>query len=177
MIGALRDTLARRAARRAVRERTRGTLRSEPSRRRALVVLPPTREAAEATWGLLESLGLEAPRIVPVALGAVAYVPDRYAGRILVVEPTGALRLPSAAMRRAAWEPAPDVAINLHDPLDAAAALLVGGSPAPIRVGYADRRAEPFYDLLVGAPGGADPGPEAVVRTLAQLQPPLFGPA
>ena len=177
MIRAVRDVLARRAARRAVRDRDRRELRSDAARRVVLVVLPSTRDAAEAAWGALESLGLDPDRIVPVALEAVAYVPDRYAGRILIVEPSRALSLPSAAARDAAWAPAPDVAINLLSPLDPAAALLVGGSPAAIRVGYADKRAEPFYDLLVGAPGSEAPGPAAVARALSQVQPPLFGPA
>lgn len=177
MIGGLRDRLGRRAARRAVRERQRRGLGPDPQRRSALVVLPSTRDEVEAAWRALESLGLGPERIVPVALAAVAYVPDRYAGRILIVEPSRGLQLPSAAAREAAWSPGPDVAINLLSPLHAAAALLVGGSPAAIRVGYADRRAEPFYDLLVGAPGDAEPGPEAVARALSQVQPSLFGPA
>lgn len=151
-------------------------MRPDASQRMALVVLPETREDAEAAWSALESLGLGPERIVPVALDAVAYVPDRYAGRILIAPRAGLLRLPAPDSRATAWAAPPDVAINLLDPRDPAGALLVGGSPAALRVGYADRRAESFYDLLVGAPGESSPDPGTVARALAQLRPPLFGP-
>ena len=142
-----------------------------------MVVLPEGLDDTKASWDALDSVGLDPERVVAVAVHGVPYVPDRYASRILSAAPSGLLRLPSAADRAAAWDAGPDVAINLLPPRDPSGALLVGASPAAIRVGYADRRAEPFYDLLIGAPGEARPGPAAVARMLLQVDPTLFRPS
>lgn len=174
MIDAVRNALALRAARRALRGRQAEPMGDRPEQRRALVVLPETREATETTWTMLDALGLDPERVLPVAVGTVSYVPDRYAGRILVAVPRGLLRLPSESHRAAAWGERSTVAINLLAPRDPIGALIVGASPAALRVGFADRKAEPFYDLLVGSPDGSAPGPDTIARTLDLIYPTLF---
>lgn len=174
MIDSIRRALALRSALRAVRARQPAGMRPAPGMRTALVVLPEGREATEAAWAALGALGLEPDRVRPVATGAVSYVPDRYAGRILVTTPRGVLRLPPVPDREACWDGTPDVAINLLPAAHPAGALLVGASPAALRVGFSDRKAEPFYDMLVGAAPGAEPGPETVARMIETIHPSLF---
>ncbi|WP_420457417.1 hypothetical protein [Rubrivirga sp.] len=171
MIEAIRQALARRAVRSALAAR-----RSRPlpplSDRRVLVVLPDGAAGQRATWALLETLAVPPARVRPVLLAPLAAdPPTAFADglRLLADDDRDRLGLPSAAVRAAIWSPPPDVALNLADPDDLGAALLVGASPAAVRVGrhHADR--EPFYDLMVQGEPDAASAARAVGRLLDRL--------
>ncbi len=171
----VRERLALAQAARAVRRRTARVWRGPLQARRLLVVLPDGEAALHAAWTVVRETGVAPERVVPVALvGPVAYIPDGYVGRVRLLGPGDRNRLgvPRRAIAQAIWVEEPDVAIDLSTRFNAAAAFLVGASPAALRVGFYNARAEPFYDLLVapGAEGGAD----AVGRYLSALDPPAL---
>lgn len=176
MIERARQALARRVARAALaarRPRPLPALRD----RRVLLVLPDDEPGQRAAWRLLDSLDVPRDRIRPVLLGEhVAYVPDAYAGAIRVIGPADRdwRRLPRAAVRAEIWAHEPDVALSLAEPDDLGAALLVGASPAAVRVGRHRADREAFYDLMVGGEPDAAGATEALGRLLRQLDPPVL---
>lgn len=170
MFDAFRTRLAWSAALRAIRRRTPRPL-APLAERRLLVVLPP--DADRAVWNVLKQIDLPGRQLHLVALGMTS-PPDQFAGAVVVLDDRArdwrGLPVREAAK---AWAAAPDVALNLAVPSDPAAMLVVGASPAAIRVGGHDERSETAYDLLTAGPAGVAPDPAALLRVLAQIEPPV----
>ena len=176
MIARARDALAQRAARTALAARRPSPL-SPLGERRLLAVVPGDRETLAAVQDLLDGLALRPDRVDLVHFGEhVADAPDALLGRIREFGPDALdwRRLPTAAVRRQVWEPAPDVALSLVEPGDLAAALLVGASPAAVRIGRHDDDREAFFDLLIGGETDAASAAKALGRLLRQLDPPVL---
>ncbi|WP_412067578.1 hypothetical protein [Rubrivirga sp. IMCC43871] len=176
MIGRLRAALAARAARTAIVARRPAPPRRVPERR-LLLVLPPDDAGQAAAWALVERLGLAPARVTAVVAGDhIGPAPFAFTGRIVALD-ADALdwrRIPTRAVLDAAWADAPDVAVDLAAPDDLAAALLVGASPAAVRIGRHRLDREPFFDLMIGATPDAASAAEALGRLLRQLDPPVL---
>lgn len=175
MLDALRESRAVSAARRAARERTPLPMEPRVRERRVFVVLPRATDANDAAqraaWSFLSSLDLAASRIVPLVFGRDVGTPDAFAGAVLHVSEQDLdwRRLPKRVVAEAVWTRRPDVAIDLSDRFSPAAAYLVGGAPAAIRIGTdPSPDAALFYDLVVTG------GPAALLRALATLDPPIL---
>lgn len=135
----------------------------------------PSAEADEAAqreaWAFLTSLGVRPSHIVPLVFGRDVGTPDVFAGAVLHVgeKDMDWRGVPKRAVAEALWAKRPDVALDLSASLTAGAAYLVGGSPAAFRIGLdPSPEAAPFYDLVVTG------GPQALRRTLAQIEPPVL---
>jgi len=171
----LREALAWRAARRAVRHRSAVELSPRLYDRRLLVVLPAGADAQRDAWRLVRALDLDPRHVMAFTLGSpLAHVPDSFAGNAKVFGPNALdwRGLPTRVTTAGVWGWKPDVAVDLSRPFSLAAAYLVGGSSAAIRAGYFDRRSEPFLDLLY-APGDASPA-AGLTRYLSSIQPPVL---
>ena len=134
---------------------------------------PTTRRCVDA-WDFVGRLDLPDRQLVLAQTAdEIGYTPDRWAGAVRHVGPGERdwRRLPSARARAGVWGPGPDVALNLAPPSDLGAALLVGASPAALRVGVHDPDRESFYDLMIRQPPG-DPV-ASVERLLRRLDPPI----
>ena len=179
MTGGLRRRLARREVRAALAARRPGPLPADPRQRRVLLVLPPADEAGDAggspvgggarraAWALIDALDLPDRQLVPVVVGErLGPLPDRFAGAVRLVGPDDHdwRRLPSRPARRAVWSAAPDVAVHLAGS-DLGPALIVGASPAAVRVGVHAPEREAFYDLMVQP----EPDPAQTVAALGRL--------
>ena len=177
MIEGLRRWAARREVRAALAARRARPLPPDPRRRTVLVALPGGEDALRQAWALLDAFDVVDSQVAPVRAGeGLGYVPDRWAGGVRVIGPDEYdwRRLPSRHARHALWTQRPDLALNLAEPSDLGAALLVGASPAAVRVGVHARDREPFYDLMVRAePADAI---AALGRLLRRLDPPLLPP-
>ena len=166
--------MAQRDARAAVVRRAPRPLPPAPTDRTLLVALPSDDAALHDAWGFLGRLDLPGPQLVLVQTAdELGYAPDRFAGSVRHVGPQDRdwRRLPAATARRGIWARQPDLALNLA-PGDLGAALLVGASPAALRVGFHEPSQEAFYDLMIRQPPG-DSGVAAVERVLRRLDPPL----
>ncbi len=175
MIERIREALARRAAFAAVAARRPRVLATRPEARTLLVVLPTDEPGQRAAWSLIVRLDLPDSQVIPVVVGGpVAYAPDRFAGHVEVVgaDEYDWRRLPRRAVAERLWARSPDVALNLADTGDLAAAVLVGASPAAVRIGRHDAEVETFYDLMISGDDGDPAG--AVGRLLVQLDPPVL---
>jgi len=176
MIARLREILARREARAALAARRAGPLPAVADRR-LLVVLPDDPEGVLSVADLLEALDLPASHVDLVHLGApLASVPRALEGRVREIGPEGHdwRGLPSAAVRRELWGTRPDVALSLAAASDLAASLVVGGSPAGVRIGRHADDAEAFFDLLIGGEPDAAGASRALRRLLRALDPPVL---
>lgn len=140
---------------------------------RRVVVVMPRAEDTESTaqreaWAFLSSLDLAPNHIVPLVFGRDVGTPDAFAGGVLHVR-DGDLdwrRMPKRVVTEAVWTRRPDVAIDLSDGFNLAAAYLIGGSPAGVRIGTnSDPEAALFYDLVITG------GPRSMSRVLAKLDP------
>ena len=175
MIEAFRRRMALRDARAAVARRSPRPLPPAPTDRTLLVALPPDDETLHDAWELISRIHLPDRRLVLVQTAdEIGYTPDRFAGAVRHVGPDARdwRRLPAAKERESVWGREPDLALNLAPPSDLAAALLVGASPAALRVGFHERSHEPFYDLMIRQLPG-DSGVAPVERVLRQLAPPI----
>lgn len=173
MIEALRERLARRAVRSAVASRRASPVFRPLRERVLLLVLPADEHRQRAGWDVEAALDLGGGALSAVVLAdGVPYVPDRHAGAVVTVraEDRDWRRLPTRAVAEAAWDRAPDVALDLTGDDDWAGPYLVGGAPAPVRIGRHRADAEPCYDLMLAG----DPSPAAVVDLLRQIDPPLL---
>lgn len=174
MIGRLREALARRAALAAVAARQPRPLPDRPESRRLLLVLPADEPGQRAAWALVDRLALADDHVFPVVFGdRIAYAPDRFAGGVPVMGSSdldwrGLVR---TSVAEAIWARRPDVALSLADVSDLGAAVLVGASPAAVRIGRYGPDVERFYDLMIA---GGDDAAGAVGRFLAQLDPPVL---
>ena len=176
MIERARRQFARRDLRAAVAARAPRPL-APLDQRTLLLVLPDDEAGQRAAWDLVGGLGLPDRHVIPALVGErVAYVPDRFAGAVRVVGPDERdwRRLPNAAARQSLWTQRPDVALNLADPGDLGAALLVGASPAGLRVGRHRPDREPLYDLMIQGAGSAAEAADVLGRLLRQLDPPVL---
>lgn len=157
-----------------MRQRASPTPGARLAGRRLLAVLPS--EPSREIWAFLKRIDLPPAQMHLVALGACS-PPDRFAGAVEVVGPGERdwRGLPRRDVAERAWASRPDISINLAAPDDAAAALLVGASPAGVRVARYEAASEAFYDLLVpeSSPDGG-PNTERLARLLARLDPPLL---
>ena len=145
--------------------------------RRVLLVLPDDEPGQRATWDLVGRLDVPPGQVGPVVVGeSIGYAPDAFAGAVRLVSPDERdwRGLPKAPVRRDVWLEGPDVALNLAEPGDLAAALLVGASPAAVRVGRHRPDREAFYDLMVQGAGSSVEAVEALGRLLRQLDPPVL---
>ena len=177
MIEGVRRRLARRDLRAAADARRPRPLPPDPHDRTLLLVLPDDEPGQRAAWDLVSGLRLPARHVVPVLLGErVRYVPDRFAGAVRVVGPEERdwRRLPGRAARQSVWTQRPDVALNLADPDDLGAALLVGASPAALRIGRHRPDREPLYDLLIDGAADAAEAAVSLGHLLRQLDPPVL---
>ncbi len=174
MIGGLQRALARRAVRAAIARRQPGALGGDVRRRRLLIVLPHDARAQRAAWTFVDGLDLPPGQITVVAGTSLESEPDAFVGAVQVLgeDALDWRRLPTAAALRRAWDPVPDVAIDLVEPDDDVAALLVGASPAAVRVGLAPDRERAFDLLVQGGPDGT--AVDALGRLLRQIDPPLL---
>lgn len=170
MLDALRARLAWAAALRAVRRRPAPTPGARLEGRRLLAVLPA--EAGRAAWDLLRRVDLPPAQVRLVALGLTS-PPDAFAGRVEVLAARDWRGLPTPGETARARAFQPDVALNLADPSDSAALVLVGASGAAVRIGGHDAASEAGYDLLLAGPAGP-PDPDALGRLLARLAPPVL---
>lgn len=175
MLDALRHSRARRAALAAASTRQAFPPEARLNARRVFAVLPVAEDASDdaqrEAWTFLSTLDLSPGHIVPVVFGRDVGAPDRFAGSVLHIgEKSLDWRgLPRTAVSEALWTQRPDVAIDLSQTFSVAAAYLVGGSPAGIRIGLdPSPEAAPFYDLVVT--GGA----EGLRRALKQIEPPVL---
>ena len=175
MIDRIRQSLARRAALAAVAARHPRQIATRPEARTLLLVLPADDAGQRAAWALVDRTGLPPKQVVPIVVGdRIAYAPDRFAGHVEVIGDADLdwRRLPRRALAERVWAQSPDVALNLADVGDLATAVLVGASPAAVRIGRHDPDAETFYDLMISGDDG-DPA-AAVGRLLARLTPPIL---
>lgn len=175
MIDALRQSRALKAARQAAASRRVFPPEARVDARRIFAVLPMAEgvgdDAQKDAWAFLASLDLAPGRIVPVVFGRDVGAPDRFAGSVLHIgEKSVDWRgLPRTAVTEGLWTQRPDVAIDLSPEFSVAAAYLVGGSPAAVRIGLdPSPEAAPFYDLVVTG------GVAGLRRALAQLDPPVL---
>ncbi|MBC12227.1 MAG: hypothetical protein CMM85_04560 [Rhodothermaceae bacterium] len=176
MIEPIRQALAQRAARAALAAR-----RPRPlpllADRRVLVVLPEDGPGQRAAWSLLGTLGVPPARVRPVLMAPFeADVPSAFSDDLRTVgdDERDWRRLPTPAVRADLWRPEPDVALNLADPSDLCAALLVGASPAAVRIGRHRADREAFYDLMLQGASDAVSAAEALGRLLRRLDPPVL---
>ena len=177
MIEELRRRFAVRALAAALAARTPLDLAPHPGHRTLLVVLPDDELGQRATWSLLDHVDLGARQIHPVVMGErVAYQPDRFAGAVRTIGDGERdwRRLPTAAARQSVWTTRPDVALNLAGPSDLASAMLVGGSPAAVRIGRHAPGREDCYDLMVQGEPDAASAADALGRLLRQITPPIL---
>lgn len=176
MIEAFRRRMARRAALDAVVARRAPASGRRPGQS-LLLVLPADEAGQRAAWTLVAHLALAPSAIIPVVVNApIAYAPDAFAGHVVSY---GAPDLDWRRLLRrdraeAVWERAPDIALTLADPDDLSAALLVGASPASVRIGPFVAGDEPFYDLMVKDEPDAPSVARAVRRLLGQVTPPIL---
>ena len=177
MIETVRQRFAVRDVRAAIARRTARPLPERLAERSLLVVLPSDEPGQRAAWAWVGSLDLHDRQVHPVIVGErVEYVPDRWAGAVRVI---GAgerdwRRLPNAAARQSVWTLRPDVAVDLADPGDLGPALLVGASPAAVRIGRWAPGAEDAFDLMVQGEPDAASAAGALGRLLGQIQPPIL---
>lgn len=175
MLDALRRSRALRAARAAAAERRPHAPDPRLESRRLFAVLPRAEEAGSdaqrEAWSFLARLPLAPGHIVPVVFGRDEGTPDAFAGAVLHVTDGDRdwRRLPSRLVAEALWSPRPDAALDLTGAFDVGAAYLVGGSPAPVRIGLdPSPEAAPFYDLMVTG------GIPALHRALGRIHPPVL---
>lgn len=176
MIDAIRQAFASRAVRAALAARRPQGL-SRIADRRVLVVLPDDRSGQRAMWELLTALDVPARQVRPVMTTPFeADVPSAFQADLHVVgeDDLDWRRLPKPSVLAKLWRPAPDVALNLADPDDLAAALLTGASPAAVRIGRHRADREPFYDLMIQGAPDAVSAAEALSRLLRRLDPPVL---
>lgn len=146
-------------------------------RRRLLIVLPSDDAGQRAAWEWVRSLGVSPDLLVPVAFGGAGVgQPDAYAGAVHVLDDPDLdwRRLPTREALARVWAQSPDVALNLADPDDLGAALVVGASPAAVRIGRHRRDREGCYDLMVQGRPDAASAVDALSRLLRQLDPPIL---
>lgn len=171
MLDGLRSRLAWNAALRAVRRRTSPTALRPLGQRCVLAVVPA--DAERDVWDALKQLDLPARQLRLVALGMTS-PPDAFAGAVQVLDDRARdWRGLPIRLAADAWAFGPDVAINFARPADPAAMLVVGASPASVRVSGHDPRSEAAYDLLTADTGGDRPDPAVLLRTLELIDPPL----
>ena len=142
-----------------------------------MVVLPADEPGQRAAWAWIDGLDLREGQIAPVLVGErVEYVPDRWAGAVRVIGEGERdwRRLPNAAARQSVWTQRPDVAVDLAEPGDLGAALLVGASPAAVRIGRWAPGREDAFDLMVQGEPEAVAAIDALGRLLRQIQPPIL---
>ena len=175
MLDALRRSRALKAAHQAVAARRAHAPEAAPEARRLFAILPEAEDASDRSqrdaWAFLTSLDLAPGRIVPVTLGRDVGAPDRFAGSVLHItdKELDWRGLPRRVVAHGLWTQRPDVALDLTGTFTLAAAYLVGGSPASVRIGLDPApEAAPFYDLVVTG------GPEALRRALGQIEPPIL---
>lgn len=175
MLDAFRHSRALKAAHKAVAARRGQPPEATTSARRLFAILPEAEDAADRSqreaWAFLSALDLAPGRIVPVTLGRGVDAPDRFAGSVLhITEKEMDWRgLPRRVVSEGLWTQRPDVALDLTSGFTLAAAYLVGGSPASVRIGLdASPEASPFFDLVVTG------GLNALQRALAQIEPPIL---
>lgn len=122
-------------------------------------------------------IDLPVDRIVTLVVGDdMPYVPDQFAGGVQRAgreERTwlGVLRPATTAL---AWKGPPDVALNMAQPDDVAAAFLVGASPAAVRVGFYSEIAAECYDLMCHPSDRQDDPYSSMLRVLSRLKPPVL---
>lgn len=160
-----------------MRQRTVQPASRSARRRSVLLVLPQDAEGQHATWELVKRVDLEVDSIRPVGLGSTGVgVPDAFAGRVRVLSDADLdwRRLPKLAFCADLWAGDLEVAINLADPGHLAASLLVGASPASVRIGrhHADR--ELCYDLMIQGEATASDSAVALGRLLRRVDPPIL---
>ncbi|MEL6616971.1 MAG: hypothetical protein AAFQ43_14605 [Bacteroidota bacterium] len=172
MLDTLRRSRALKAAHQAVASRRAFPPEARVDARRVFAVLPEAQDIDDDVqrdaWHFLAGLDLPPRQIVPVVFGRDVGAPDRFAGSVLHIgEKSIDWRgLPRTAVTEALWTQRPDVAIDLSTEFSVAAAYLVGGSPAAIRIGLdPSPEAAPFYDLVVTGET------EGLRRALEQLDP------
>jgi hypothetical protein len=168
---AVRHGLGWHAARRLVAARAPRPPVAAEDVRRVLVVLPAEETALRAAWRFV--VALAAP-VVPVVAGeALAFVPDAFAGAVVRLgrDALDWRGVPNRATRERLWAPGLDVAVTLGPPDELAGAVLVGASPAGLRVGVDAVETAGFYDLALGA-STAGPAGELLAR-LGQIRPSL----
>ncbi|WP_412063108.1 hypothetical protein [Rubrivirga sp. IMCC45206] len=176
MIAQLRHAVAARAARAAVAARRPAAPR-RLAERRLLLVLPPDDAGQAAAWALVTGVGLATDRVTALVAGEhIASAPFAFTGHITALgdDALDWRRLPTRAVLDAAWADAPDVAVDLAAPDDLAAAVVVGASPAAVRIGRHRPDREPFFDLMIGATPDAATAADALGRLLRQLDPPVL---
>ncbi len=166
--------MAQRDARAAVARRSPRPLPPVARDRTLLLALPPDDAALHDAWRFVDRLDLADRQLVLVQTAdEIGYTPDRFAGAVRHVGPDDRdwRRLPAASARQSIWARQLDLALNLA-PSDLGAALLVGASPAALRVGFHEPSQEAFYDLMIRQSPG-DSGVASVERVLRQLDPPI----
>jgi hypothetical protein len=174
MVQALRSRLAWRAIRAAAAGRSAPPWSADPAARSLLVVLPTDASALPAAWALVGATGLPVRQVIPVYLGAdVLSVPDRHAGGVLALGASDLdwRGLPRRVVSDGLWMQRPEVALNLAPPDHAAAAFLVAGAPAALRIGFHADASASCYDLQCASDGLPSARVEAMHRLLAQIRP------
>lgn len=177
MFDAVKARLARRSALKQVRRRTVHPWTTDAAHRRVLVVVQTGDEAAHEAWRFVSKLGIPPKRIIPVVLsGQVTHVPAEYITRLIRMdeENRNFIGLPKKDFAQRVWDEAPEVAFALTPAFDIAAAVLVGASPAPFRVGLHSEDAEPFFDLLLATGPSLASSFDTLRETLAHVVPPVL---
>lgn len=142
-----------------------------------MIVLPDDEPGQRASWSFIRSIDLEAAHIQVVGLGSTGVgVPDAFAGHVRVIGESDLdwRRLPRRSVRDEAWASRPHVAINLSAPDSLAAAILVGASPAQVRVGRYDLSRESCYDLMIQGEPTAERAADVLSRLLQKVDPPIL---
>lgn len=173
MFDLAREKAAHAVAQAAVAERTV----KEARKRSILVALSPDEATLRTAWAFLLDLDLRPSEIHAVLLGdRVAYAPDAFAGHVQTLGESSHdwRRFPKRSAFEAIWSRTPTVALHLADADDLAAAVLVGASPASVRIGPHIPDQEPFYDLMVEDGGDVASRVVALRRALVQIDPPVL---
>ena len=176
MFDAFRERMGRRALQNALRSRSARPLPFDLGKRSVLILLPSDEDGLRATWTFVEALQVPMHQLTCVVLSErVAYAPDKFAGSVKRVLPTD---LDWRGVPRAevlvGLQGSADVAINLAQPTDLAAAFLIGTSSAAVRIGQYGADAEPFYDLMLAGADSAGELVGALQRALERIDPPIL---
>ncbi len=176
MIDTVKERLAWSRAKKLVRKRAARVWTTPANQRSVLLVLPRDQETARHAWRFVSRYNLDPQRTLPVVpAGEITYAPVEFLGRVRALESgdIGAVGLPKKPVLKELWEFDADVAMALDPDFDLAAAVIVGASRAPFRIGFTGPGSESFFDLMVS---GSNPvgALDTLAKAIERIKPPVL---